>query len=157
MGMHTAVVSSVSSFVLRAWNEIGGWKTVGPLVGIFIGSFLARSWQRAQWVLESKKSEWRELISTLSQSVHCILKNMPSGVIAAVAPEVLRENLDAEVAGQKVIADRIFIDRQLRAEQIRERWGLIAAEHDYNRVCTYWNDLHDVLIKMARKDLGIQD
>jgi hypothetical protein len=37
------------------------WGVVGPLVGVVIGVWLARSWQHKRWLLESKKAEYREL------------------------------------------------------------------------------------------------
>lgn len=150
--------STVSNFLVKAWSIIG------PLVGLLIGAWLSRSWQRKQWVLEGKKAEYRELISTLSQSYHCILKNWP----ALIAPfgEVIctltdgaqqRETLEAEVAGQRVIEDRIFIDKAMRAENVREQWALLAAEKDLMRIYNYWTSLHDVLVKMAHRDLGIKN
>jgi hypothetical protein len=153
MNVHTfgVIVETLLSFAVRAWSG------VGPLVGVLIGAWLTRSWQRKQWVLEGKKAEYRELISTLSESFHCIVKNWPAGLVTAVSHETLRETLEAEVAGQRVVEDRIFIENQLRAAQIRDRWALLAAEHDYNRICTYWKDLHDTLVKMARSDLGIKE
>jgi hypothetical protein len=119
-----------------------------------IGAWLARSWQRKQWVLEGKKAEYRELLSTLSDSYHCIIKNW-GAALAPVNHEGLREKLEAEVSGQQVIEDRIFIDDAMRAENIREQWGLLAAERDFSRIRDYWRNLHDTLVRMAHMDLGI--
>lgn len=123
-------VHTLWNFLARAW---GG---VGPLLGVLMGFWLTRSWQRKQWLLESKKAEYRELIGTLSRSFHCMIKYWPY-------PE-----------GHRVIADRIFIEKVMRAEKIKERWGLLAAEKDWNRLHEYWKDLHEVLVKAAHRDLG---
>jgi hypothetical protein len=37
------------------------WCVVGPLVGVVIGIWLARCWQRKHRLLESKRTEYREL------------------------------------------------------------------------------------------------
>ena len=37
------------------------WGVVGPLLGVVIGAWLARSWQRKHWLLESKKAKYRKL------------------------------------------------------------------------------------------------
>lgn len=144
-------------FLSSAWGEIGGWKTAGPLVGIFIGYWLTRSWQRKQWVLESKKSEYRELITTLSQSFHCMEKYWtPPDQISAVDYNEQRELREAGVAARRIIEDRIFIYKLMRTEKIEERWGLVAAENDLTWLRDYWNDLHDALVKAAHRDLGIK-
>jgi len=134
------------------------------LFGVLIGVWLTRSWQRKQWVLESKKAEYRELISILSESYHCIVKNWPiplapfGEVIGSISDAPQRkEVLEAGVAGQRVIEDRIFIERQMRVENIREQWGLLAAKKDLTRIREYWKNLHDVLVKMAHRDLGIKE
>ena len=153
MNAHTffVILETIWSFAVRAWSGIG------PLIGVLIGAWLTRSWQRKQWALENKKAEWRELISTLSESFRCIVKNWPHGVITAVSREDARETLEAEVAGQRIIEDRIFIDTQLRERQIHDRWALLVGERDFNRVCNYWKDLRNDLVRMAHKDLHIKD
>jgi hypothetical protein len=42
------------------------WGAIGPLVGIFVGHVLIRSWQQKQWMLDRRKEEWRELLTTLT-------------------------------------------------------------------------------------------
>ena len=141
------VLSTVWAFLVKAWSGIG------PLVGVLIGSWLGRSWQRKQWELDNKRTEYRELIGTLSKSFHYIATYR---TVVVRPPEVQRGLLEAEVAGQQVIADRIFIDKQLREAQVSELWGLIAAENDFGKLWEYWETLHALLVKMAHQDLRIE-
>ena len=156
MNAHTffEILETFWRFAVRSWSGIG------PLVGVLIGAGLTHSWQRKQWVLENKKAEWRELINTLSESYHCMVKTIPStgpGLGSFTTGEDRLERLEAELAGFRVIEDRIFIDKPLRVAQIRDRWALLAGEREYNRACAYWRELHDTLVRMAHRDLGIKE
>src|SRR4249920_2709756 len=41
------------------------WAAAGPLVGILIGHYLTRSWQRTQWIADNQKEEYRRLLTAL--------------------------------------------------------------------------------------------
>jgi hypothetical protein len=144
----TVSLSTVWSFVVKVWSGIG------PLVGVLIGSWLTRSWQLKQWVLDGKKTEYRELISTLSGSYNRIVNNWPSATL--VTAEERRKQVEAVVAGRQVIEDRIFSVKQMRVENVRELWEQLTAEKDPARHGHYWDELHDVLVKMAHRDLRIE-
>jgi hypothetical protein len=58
-----------------AWLPLIG--ALSGLLGVTLGAYLTRSWQRKQWLLDNKKTEYRELLSVLSQAAHCILNNSP--------------------------------------------------------------------------------
>ena len=72
-------IESMNSPVLAAF--------IGVLIG-FAGNFLIqrqlRSWQREQWILDSKKAEWKELIGTLCQDTRFMLDNSPLGFEVSV-------------------------------------------------------------------------
>jgi hypothetical protein len=132
------------------------WGTIGTLLGVLIGAWLTRSWQRKQWVLDSKKAEYRELISTLSESYHTIVRLLPVlGGISAMTPEEYTALSERWVAGMKVVEDRIFIDGEVRAANIRESWMQVA-DFDLQKLGAQWKDLHDALVRMAHQDLGIE-
>ncbi len=133
------------------------WSSIASLVGVLVGAWLTRSWQLRQWVLEGKKAEYRELISTLSESYHTIVRLLPSGGggISAMSAEQYQAAEQAWVAGVRVIEDRIFIDREVRAGNIRESWMQVA-DFDLQKLGAQWKDLHDVLVRMAHQDLGIE-
>ena len=107
-------------------------------------------------MLENTKAEYRELIATLSKSYHTLAKYWPvDGPLMAISPAEDREAGEAWLAGLQVIEDRIFVDREVRAENIREKWfgmGTGTVQENKDR----WKDLHDVLVKMAHHHLRIK-
>ena len=44
------------------------WAIVGPLVGILLGSWLTTKNQRRHWLLDNKRSEYRELLTTIADA-----------------------------------------------------------------------------------------
>ena len=94
---------TVGSVLATAWSVIvRAWSGIGPLVGVAVGAWLTRSWQRKQWTLEAKRTEYRELIGTLSKSVHTLVNicphPVPGGVHVQTADELLAFE-EARVAG----------------------------------------------------------
>lgn len=43
------------------------WAALGPLVGILIGHYLVRSWQRRQWIADNQKEEYRKVLAGLNR------------------------------------------------------------------------------------------
>jgi hypothetical protein len=43
------------------------WAAVGPLLGIVVGHYLTRSWQRRQWLADNRKDEYRKLLAGLNR------------------------------------------------------------------------------------------
>jgi hypothetical protein len=150
-------LAMIGSFIARAWGVIG------PLVGVVIGAWLSRSWQRKQWVLDSKKAEYRELLSTLSQSIHSIMSNWEFPAEVVKVDEQIKEQRqrhDAYFAGEKVLKDRIFIDKKVHDAGIFQRWEKLEigpGEAILKKFWAAWTDIHDTLVKMAHEDLGIKD
>jgi hypothetical protein len=151
--MNTQTLETIGSFLGRAWSGLG------PLLGVGIGAWLTRAWQRKQWELDSKKAEYRELISTLSQNIHAIATTHLDAERNATE-EQKRSIMDGYLAGMNSIEDRIFIDKKIRAAKIGELWeqlDLAAGDEAFQRFWGTWNNIHDHLVKMAHDDLGIKD
>jgi len=147
MNAHTLEITG--SFLGKTWG------VVGPLVGVVIGAWLSRSWQRKQWVLDSKKAEYRELIGALSRSIHIMARHqLYAG--GMVSDEEKKECFDAYLAGVKSIEDRIFVDKKVRAAKIGEHWEKIDLGGS-EMIWKDWNEIHDALVKLAHDDLGIKD
>jgi hypothetical protein len=74
---------------------------------VLIGAWLTRSWQRKQWILEGKKAEYRELLSTLSESYHTIRSHVPAAKPVVISAERDRASAEAWLAGIKQV--RLFM------------------------------------------------
>ncbi len=142
-----------------AWLPLIG--TLSGLLGVSLGAYLTRSWQRKQWLLDSKKAEYRELLSVLSQAAHYILNNSPHleqpnplGSLKSGEQERLSDG--AADRGHAIISDRIFIADAMAREKIEQRWVKVVKE---KRVDTFWNaweELHRLLLKVSHEDLGLK-
>lgn len=133
------------------------WHSVGQLLlGIFVGAYLTRSWQRKQWILDGKRTEYRELLTVLSESVYCILHNSPYLGIGVFTGEQERKSYEADIQARSVIEDRILIAGFIRNQKVLERWHSLAALKDAKQFINYWNELHDDMIKASHNDLGLK-
>jgi hypothetical protein len=93
---------------------------VGSLGGVVLGRYLATRAQKQQWILDSKKEEYRELLSTLSQCYHVLLDfHTP---LVAHGPEEQRAVHAQELKAVTVIQDRLFICDEVERMKIFNRW-----------------------------------
>jgi len=134
------------------------WSALGPLIGVGLGAFFTRSWQRKQWVLENKKAEYRELLSVLSQTVHNYLNVWPTPMDSnVITSEEMHKLMASDTEARKTIGDRIFISNFIKREDIQSRWTIVVAGSRGGNMMDYWHALHETLIKSAHRDLGIKD
>jgi hypothetical protein len=97
------------------------WAGVGPLVGLLVGHYLIRSWQREQWLLDSRKQEFRELISALSDTIVHLMMFTPALEVGHAEKE-FTEFVAAQKVAMRVLADRIYIARDLRELNTSDRF-----------------------------------
>ena len=116
--------SIIQPQVISFWLTTLG---LGSLLGTVATLIVSSRQRRKEWLRDSKKQEWRELISTLARSVHYILDNSP-GHLIAVSGEQQKGVLQANAEARSVIEDRIFIAHQMQSGNILERWGLLVNE-----------------------------
>jgi hypothetical protein len=96
------------------------WSAAGPLFGVGLGAYLTMRTQRAHWVADSKKEEYRELISTLTQSSSVILEF--HGPMIAHGPEEQRAAHEAQLKALAVISSRLFIAEDVQRLDLTNRW-----------------------------------
>jgi len=77
------------------------WAAVGPLVGILIGHYLGRSWQRRQWLADNRKEEYRRVLAGLNRL------NM------SLAERYCSRNLDAQEIKQAMEETSIALNTSL--------------------------------------------
>jgi hypothetical protein len=97
------------------------WAGVGPLVGLLLGHYLIRSWQRMQWLLDSRKQEFRELMSALSDTIVHLMMFTPA-LEEGHAEKEFAEFVAAQKVTMRVLADRIYIARDLRELNTSDRF-----------------------------------
>lgn len=91
------------------------WAAVGPLIGIFVGSYITRRWQREQWVRDQKLGEWRELISAVAS-------------VEDLIPILIDERLDLDALKQAILRvvpylrNRLFINKELQEIRFEDEW-----------------------------------
>jgi len=153
------VVSIVWCFI-RAWVGIVGYLTgiIGTLAGVFVGSWLSRSWQRRQWVQDNKRAEYRELINYLRICAHDMRKKSianESGIGASNSGDDDLLDVDGpEASGYNMISDRFFIDDVMDRENIRKRWqAVFNQQSDSSKLWAEWSTFYNALMKIARSDL----
>lgn len=132
---------------------------VGTLAGVVIGAlltpYLTSKWQHRQWTLDNTRVEYRELLGVLAKSAHYVALSIPKPV-SVLTPEDKRQIFEADAEARRVIADRILIAKRIRQEDVESRWAALVGEKDFTK---FWNDmdrLHDTIIKMAHRDLGLK-
>jgi hypothetical protein len=129
------------------------WAAVGPLVGIFIGNHLVRSFQRRQWLADERIKEWRELLTVLTASLATITKcnTLPQTI------EVLQEGINAHVAAGAVISNRLLIGQEVRRRKIQEKWleatVTFEKDHDATAFGSRFGDVTFLIEDSARNDI----
>jgi hypothetical protein len=104
------------------------WAALGPLVGVFIGAYLARRWRRDEWIADNKRSEYRKLLTTLAKTFTSIVELRASGV--ALGPKEQRRLFNLEVQASAVILDRIFIAEEVKEMNLLKRWNQALRTYD---------------------------
>jgi hypothetical protein len=135
------------------------WHSVGQLLlGIFVGSYLTKSAQHKQWVLDNKKAEYRELLSTLLENGRIMMSNwaIPNETgITLRSGEQVRAGLQARSDIGKIIEDRLFISKRINKENVGKRWLELSQESDVLKFYLGVTELREDLKKMALDDLSL--
>lgn len=111
------------------------WAILGPLVGVLIGGYITTRTQRKQWIRDNKRTEYRELLTTIADAggkfvvfygTYPIVAN-PSEQFAI--GETARTSVD-------VIYNRLFIAKEIEELEIQRRWenaiSALRKNHDVN-------------------------
>jgi hypothetical protein len=111
----------------QSWELIAGfvqkiWPAAGPLIGIFIGSWLTRSGDRKKWMNDNRKEEYRELLTALTNATTSLLGAYQNSLFFVDEKEKL-EATEQYTNSLKVIQDRIFIAAEIGNMKLFDRWG----------------------------------
>jgi hypothetical protein len=100
---------------------VGLWAVAGPLIGIFIGAYIANRNQRKQWIADNKKQEFRELLSALVEASSSLIAFYTPMVLQG--PDEQRACDRVEKKSIEVIMDRVFIAGEVKELDLQERWS----------------------------------
>jgi hypothetical protein len=105
---------------------------VGSLAGVVLGGYLATRTQKKHWILDSKKEEYRELLSTLTQSFNVLLDLHVANV--GLGSDEQRAEHDARLKALAVIGDRLFIADEIKRFDVSNRWrkAIYQFDDDYD-------------------------
>jgi hypothetical protein len=111
------------------------WAIVGPLGGIAFGSWLTTKNQQRHWLLDNKRSEYRELLTSIADAGSKLLVFWGGNPIVARAEE---QFMIGETARQSVdvIYNRLFISHEVEKLDLLKRWEnaieQLRRSHDVN-------------------------
>lgn len=160
------------------------WGLVGVVIGAVMSPFLTARWQRRQWILDNKKSEYREVLDLLNtyrlQLVKHVARYISSGTAAASLDENDRINerrqLDEmQISISNALADRLFVRKALSECDISEQFDKFVQEvwegrsspikvssdqtdqrfTSLAKVISTMRGIHEQVVEVAENDLGL--
>lgn len=105
-----------------------------PITAGFIGAFgvhlLTQSRERERWIVDSKKQEYRELLSTISQA-HASTRSAPSGFANKEDHEQYSAISPIQDTSERAFGDRIFITNYLPLHDLQQSWRKAMDEYSF--------------------------
>jgi hypothetical protein len=110
-----------------------------PIVAGFIGALgvhlLTQSRERENWILDSKKAEFRELLSAVSKA-HISTRRVSHGF--AYSPSAEYNDRYSSIfliqdESLRFFSDRLFITNDLPLDTLRESWSSAMKYYSYNQ------------------------
>jgi len=102
------------------------WSILGVLIGVLVGAYIADRIQKKRENSNSKKEEFRDLLTTLTQSARKIADF--HGPNDSHSTEEERAYYEAKERALIAIENRLFITTEIEKINLRSRW--ISAVHD---------------------------
>jgi hypothetical protein len=144
------------------------WGVVAPLVGIFVGHYLSRSWQREQWFRDKRYEDYQAVLSATVAAYTAIIRidkgdysdsrgaiqRGPNGITYKTT-KMLQEEIDVIKADSfRVLRDRIFIAEELDYGGILVEWDTIVTKYgmhtsDEREFAGRFSEFNNKLVRMA--------
>jgi hypothetical protein len=122
------------------------WFFLGVLIGTLVGAYIADRNQKKRENTNSKKDEYRELLSTLTQASRKIADF--HGPVVDHSPDEERAYYEAKEKALIVMDSRLFITSEIEKIDLRSRW--ISAVHDVE------NGGHSVMFRRTVRQITRQ-
>lgn len=145
-------LSVVSSWIVPLISA--GIGLLGTCVGAGLMYLLTRKIQHDQWLLDARKAEFKELLTTLTHSYGVMISLRAPGRVKK--PDDDAELEEAEASALRTIRDRIFIADDVDRDNILELWTRASRQFDDDRVFAgfrfSYNLINGLIVKAAKKD-----
>jgi|SRR5580692_3142278 hypothetical protein len=135
---------------------VGIWSVAGPLLGVFIGAYIANRNQRKQWIADNKRAEYREVLGVTSKVLMTYLNAELS------SPDLRAWHMDhpeALVSIVEVFGSRIFTASVLRKLRLTDRFvevfTVFAQDRDSSKLIDSLEALNDEILGAALSDIGM--
>lgn len=115
-------------YFVASTTILGVWAALGPLVGVRYGQVLARRWQREQFIRQSKKEEYHEVLRALAVAISPIIQSELVREEAEIKAGILAENVCREV-----LESCIFVAKELGPLKVYKRWGELVQSFRTNK------------------------
>lgn len=130
------------------------WAALGPLVGVLVGAYVANRNQRRQWLMDNRKREYQELITSLTVAAMGQIDQYARGP-GNISGEEIEVVNGKYLESIRIIQDRIFIAHELDAMELFDRWGesvkKLQQSHDYDGFENTFGKIKGELILLVRK------
>ncbi|MGA2278261.1 MAG: hypothetical protein ABSG00_11710 [Terracidiphilus sp.] len=143
------------------------WGVIAPLVGILVGHYLSRSWQREQWFRDKRYEDYQAVLSATVAAYTAIIqvdredysdsrdaiRRGPNGITFRKTKMI--QEIDVIKADSfRVLRDRIFIAEELDYGGILVEWNTIVTNYatqtsDEQEFTGRFTELNDKLVRMA--------
>jgi hypothetical protein len=133
------------------------WAVIGPPAGIVLGSWLATRNQRKHWLLDNKRAEYRELLTTIAEAggKFVVFYGMEPIVATGEQQFMIGETARTSV---DVIYNRLFIAHEVEKLHIQKRWetaiSALQGTRDVNAFGKSLDGIMDDLRRAALNDLA---
>jgi hypothetical protein len=135
--------------------EAGLFTLGGVVIGALLTFQLTRSWQREQWLLDNRRQEYRELLSSITGAYIAIAHIAETGAVGRTAsPEIELIAERAAIESFRTLRDRILIAEEIEFANSLEEWDTAIQNyrrtHDEHTFAQRFFSINKVRVKMAR-------
>ena len=130
------------------------WPVVALLIGVLAGGYIANRNQKKQWLADSQKQEYRELLSTLTTAATVLIDYYQTGN-ATHTPAEREQTFKVYADALRILQDRIFIAKAIKESKIYDRWTVamqdLSAMEDVDKFSDKFEEIREAIIELATK------
>ena len=142
------------------WGLVGRtaqtiWGVAGPLVGVWVGAYLAGRQQKREWLAANKKEEYREVVAAITKALSAYVQIY--AIQTMISGDDERRVMAVDANFIEVMRSRLFIARQVKGLDVERRFLELKSDFRNTRVTELFisgtNKLIDDILTAASKDM----